>query len=170
MYSCRRLICISKIALGLISIPVSANTSFASATLFSCFIFINCCWNLALSANWLSCSSFSRCNGQSLPIFSSIKADNLGLQAFNQRRGVIPLVTLVNLFGHILWNSGNRFFFTNDEWISATPFTLKEPITDKLPIRIIFSLPSSMIDNFSLMTLSPGHTFSTSFIKRWLIS
>ena len=53
---------------------------------------------------------------------------NLGLAWCNQRLGVIPLVTLVNLSGpKILTKSLKIVVLMRSEWSSATPLTLWEP-------------------------------------------
>ena len=157
-------------ALTSTSISSDLRISSASNSLFSSFTFMNCFWNVLLLANLANPCSLSKSRGQSSPIFLSISLDSAGLHAFNQRRGVIPLVTLVSLPGYSSSNSGNRDDLTRRECISATPLTANEPITDRWPIRTIFSLPSSMIESLAFMALSPGHFLSTSAIKRWLIS
>ncbi len=131
---------------------------------------MNCFWKVLLDANLANPSNLYKSLGQSTPIFLSISLESDGLHAFSHRLGVMPLVTLVSLPGYNSSNSGNREDFTNRECISATPFTAKEPITDKWPMRTIFSWPSSIIDSLAFMALSPGHFLSTSAINLWLIS
>ncbi|MNH13511.1 hypothetical protein D3C79_730840 [compost metagenome] len=81
------------------------------------------------------------------------------------------MVTLHIFSGHSSAYSGKRSSFTSLEWISATPFTLQEPMTHRLPMRTLRTSPSSMMESLALMASLPGHLGSTSsFRKRALIS
>ena len=60
----------SKRLQGLTSTPVASLRYSASLFLLFCLTFITSSWNLASLANCFSWVSWSRCDGQSSPIFS----------------------------------------------------------------------------------------------------
>mmetsp|Transcript_6223 Transcript_6223/g.22460 ORF Transcript_6223/g.22460 Transcript_6223/m.22460 type:complete len:236 (-) Transcript_6223:1546-2253(-) len=96
--------------------------------------------------------------------------DNAGFACNNQRRGVTPLVTLMNFSGHINRKSGNSCDLRSLVWIMATPLTVCEPMTAKFAMRTIFGDDSSMILIEARRALSCGHISRTCAKKRWLIS
>ena len=58
-----------------------------------------------------------------------------GLACCSQRRGVTPLVLLLNRSGNISAKSRSTRVRNKSEWIAATPFVLCEPTTAKWAMR-----------------------------------
>ena len=69
------------------------------STLFACLMFMKSIWNCKSSANSSRARSLSRSRSQPSPILEVIRPLRRGLHAKSQRRGVIPLVLLLNLPG-----------------------------------------------------------------------
>ena len=93
-----------------------------------------------------------------------------GLACATQRRGVTPLVLLLNLSGHRSTKSRNRPSFSSCECSAATPLTEKLPTIASQAMRTCRTSPSSMIDMRRWRSMSPGHFIDTSRRKRALIS
>ncbi len=79
--------------------------------------------NSGSSANGSSSRSRSRSVTQPPPIASVMSRDSAGLASRMNRRGVTPLVTLVNLSGHMVANSSSTLSRSSWECSSATPLT-----------------------------------------------
>ena len=88
-------------------------------------------------ANGLSFSIWLKSQRHSEPIYLSNNAANCGFATANQRRGVIPFVTLVKRSGKMRAKSAKVEVTIKSEWISATPLILCEPTTDSQPIRTL---------------------------------
>ena len=163
------LIWTSKIASALTSIPVSALMTLTSFSLLWRQMVMNCCWNALSSANFTTLRSLSSCSG---PHAHHLVVEFGQFRVAGQQpaTGVTPLVTLHIFSGHSSDTRG-RVFLHQLGWISATPFTLEEPMTHRLPMRTLRTSPSSMMESLALMASLPGHLGSTSsFRKRALIS
>ena len=68
-----------------------------------------------------------------------------GLALSSQRRGVIPLVLLLNFSGHNSAKSRSTSFFRSSVCSLATPFTEQEPTVARCAMRMYFS-PSFVDD------------------------
>ena len=79
--------------------------------------------NDASSASGSSSESRSRSVIQPGPMASVMSADSFGLASRTKRRGVTPLVTLVNLSGKYSLKSGSTLSRSSCECSSATPLT-----------------------------------------------
>ena len=95
----------------------------ARSTLLACFTAMKSSWNCASSAKASSARSLSRSRSQPWPIFEVMSSLRRGLQASSQRRGVMPLVLLLNLPGYIASKSGKRSFLISWVCSAATPLT-----------------------------------------------
>jgi hypothetical protein len=63
-----------------------------------------------------------------------MSADNSGLAASSQRRGVTPLVLLLNRCGYSSAKSATTRVRSNSEWIAATPLVLCVPTIARFAI------------------------------------
>ena len=70
-----------------------------------------------------------------------ISRDRSGLASRSQRRGVTPLVLLLNRSGKISAKSETTVVRSSREWISATPLVLCVPTIARLAMRTCFSGP-----------------------------
>ncbi len=73
-----------------------------------------------------------------------IRRDRSGLASRSQRRGVTPLVLLLNRSGKISARSETTVVRNSREWISATPLVLCVPTIARLAMRTRFSGPSAI--------------------------
>ena len=71
----------------------------ARSTLLACLTAMKSFWKAGSSAHCSSLRSSSRCLTQPSPILELISSERRGLEACSQRRGVMPLVLLLNLPG-----------------------------------------------------------------------
>ncbi len=101
LYSWMRLTITSNMEDGSTTTPVVSRTSSASATLFWCRAACHCSRKPASSAYGSSARSCARSEIQPSPIASDTSRVRRGLDSASQRRGVTPLVMLVNFSGHI---------------------------------------------------------------------
>ena len=106
----------------------------------------------------------------SVPSHRVMTADSSGLAPSSHRRGVMPLVTLVNCSGHSSAKSGKSRERTRLECTLATPLTVCEPTSASTAMRTALGSLSSMMDMRDSLSVSPGYTAATSSRKRWLIS
>ena len=66
---------------------------------------------------------------------SVISSPGPGLASSSQRRGVTPLVLLLNRSGNISAKSATVLVRSSSEWMAATPFVLWEPTMARLAMR-----------------------------------
>src|SRR5262245_47019238 len=81
----------------------------------------------ASAANGRSSRNWLRSLIQPSPMASVIVWDSAGFDKWSQRRGVTPLVLLLNRSGNISARSLTVVVRSSSEWIAATPFVLCEP-------------------------------------------
>ena len=75
---------------------------------------------------------------------SVISRDRAGLASSSQRRGVTPLVLLLNRSGNISAKSRSTRVRSRSEWIAATPLVLCVPTTARWAMRTLRAGPSSI--------------------------
>ena len=90
-----------------------------------------------------------------------ISSDSAGLASRTNRRGVTPLVTLVNLPGKNSSKSGSTLSRSSWECSSATPFTLAPATVARYAIRTARSGCSAMIDIRLIRSWSPSNRSET---------
>ncbi len=83
---------------------------------------------------------------QPVPMASVMSSDSPGFASRTNRRGVMPLVTLVNLPGKNSLKSGSTLSRSSCECSSATPLTLEPATVARYAIRTERSGNSEMID------------------------
>ena len=140
----------SKSASGLISRPVVRVMYCARRALLASLQSRKAFWKPLSSANWTRRSILGRSVSQSSePSVLVISAASAGLHCSSQRRGVMPLVTLVNsasgqhgrsgrddaLSGPKKSTNGLNISLTRRECSAATPLTLCEPMIARLAMR-----------------------------------
>ena len=85
-----------------------------------------------------------------------MSSDSERLASRMNRRGVTPLVTLVNLSGHSALKSGSTLSRSNWLCSSATPFTLRPATEARWAIRMARTGNSATIDMRRMRISSPG--------------
>ena len=143
LYSWMRLTWQSKRARESTETPVRARIVFARAFLLSCLTVPHARRNSAFSARGARRQSCSRSVTHPSPILSVISSARPGLHSFNHRRGVMPLVLLLNLSGQRLKKSRKISVLRISVWSPETPFTEWLPTMARWDMRS-FSSPSSL--------------------------
>ena len=125
LYSCRRLMCTSKMKWGSTTTP-----SLSRSTFESCCFLVNFTWlNLEMSSSSMtgfktwSQSSWVRKPGLT---YSSRSRVSSGLESPSHRRGVMPLVLFWNFSGKTAYQSRKTWCLRISVWILATPLTAVE--------------------------------------------
>ena len=124
---------------------------------------------LSAASGW-SFASSARSVIQPSPIASVMLEARAGLASRSQRRGVTPLVLLLNRSGYISARSLTVTVRSRSEWMAATPLVLCEPTMARFAIRTLRSPPSSMRLTRPTRPSSPGKRVRTSSMSRRLIS
>src|SRR5580704_19327906 len=132
-----RLIWQSNTVFGLTTGPELDFSQFANATLASRFDLWNAFCRSESSANGLRLRSWFRSVIHLSPIASVIVSASAGFASNSQRRGVTPLVLLLNRSGNISERSLTVVVRNSLEWTAATPFVLCEPTIARLAMRIL---------------------------------
>ena len=101
---------------------------------------------------------------------SVIARESAGFDKCSQRRGVTPLVLLLNRSGNISARSLTVIVRSSSEWMAATPFVLCEPTIARFAIRILRCGVSSTRLTRSTRPSSPGKRLRTESSRRRLIS
>src|ERR1700722_16766821 len=135
-----RLMWQSKIVSGSTTFPDVDLSQLANCALASRFDLRKRSRALESSANDLSCLSRLRSVIQRSPITCVISLASAGLASRSQRRGVTPLVLLLNRSGNISARSLTVVVRSNLEWTADTPLVLCEPTMARLAIRILRGL------------------------------
>src|SRR6266853_5750006 len=91
----------------------------------------------ASAANGLILRNSERSLIHPSPMASVIEPESAGFDKCTQRRGVTPLVLLLNRSGNISARSLTVIVRSNSEWIAATPFVLWEPTIARFAIRTL---------------------------------
>ena len=107
---------------------------------------------------------------QPSPMALGDRAASAGLASSSQRRGVTPLVLLLNRSGNISARSLTVVVRSSSEWMAATPLVLCEPTMARLAMRTLRSPPSSIEAQRATRPSSPGKRVRTSSSRRRLIS
>ena len=101
---------------------------------------------------------------------SVMSFDSAGFACCSQRRGVTPLVLLLNRSGNTSAKSRSTRVRNRSEWMAATPLVLCEPTTARCAIRTRRAGASSIRLTRPTRASSPGKCRRTSSRKRRLIS
>jgi hypothetical protein len=112
--------------------------------------------NAASSASGMSCLSFPMSVTQPSPTAAVSRVASFGLASRSQRRGVTPLVLLLNRSGNMAARSATVLVRRSSEWIAATPFVLWVPTIARFAIRTCRFGPSSIRLILATFASSPG--------------
>ncbi len=142
----------------------------ASLTLFACLMARQSFLKTASSAQDSSFLNSLACVTQSAPMVFVIKPLNLGLAKSINRRGVTPLVLLLNRPGQSSWKSFSTLVLSSSLCRAETPLTAWLPTQAKCAIRTRLPPVSSINDMRAMRWSSPGKCLRTSSRNRELIS
>ena len=156
MYSWMRLICVSKSVSGSTIGPPSRFSQSANRVLASRLALRTASRKLLSSASGRSFSNCARSVIHPSPMASVMTFASAGFASNNQRRGVTPLVLLLNRSGNIVAKSGTRRCLISSECNAATPLVLCDPTMARCAMRTCRGARCSMRLTRDTRASSPG--------------